>query len=375
MVSANDLFAPAAPPPTALGRYRRLGPNCGLKVSPLCIGAMNFGTAWKEFMGEFSKDACFDMLDHFWKAGGNFIDTANAYQEEESETWIGDWMKARGNREEMVVATKYSTLYRRGMTTNASFAGNSYKNLVVSCDASLKKLQTDYIDIMYVHWWDHTTPVEEVMQGLNNLVRAGKVLYLGISDTPAWIVAKANMYARQHGLAQFVVYQGRWNAADRSLEQEVLPMARDFGMGIAPWAAIGGGNFKTEAQLKQAGGRNMGGPSENDIKVSKVLEKIANTHKTGMTSVALAYVMEAYPYTFPIVGGRKVEHLKSNIEALELKLSREEMEEIEGAYGFQYGFPEVFAYSTSQPSTRLGIPNVVLLQAAMAVDEPPRPRY
>lgn len=251
--------------------------------------------------------------------------------------------------------------------------------MLVSTDASLKKMQTSYIDIMYVHWWDFTTPVEEVMNGLNQLVRSGKVLYLAVSDTPAWIVAKANMYARQHGLAQFVVYQGRWNAAHRDLEAEILPMCRDFGMGIAPWAALGAGMFKTEAQfaeLKKDGqGRTFGGPSEADLKVSKVLETVAKRHNTAITSIAMAYVMHSYPYTFPIIGGRKIEHLQGNIEALKLKLSEEDMKEIEGAYGYAYPFPQSFAYGADPPSSRLGAPNVMLLRAAMVLDEPKQRQY
>lgn len=210
------------------------------------------------------------------------------------------------------------------------------------------------------------------MNGLNTLVQQGKVLYLGISDTPAWIVAKANMYARQHGLAQFVVYQGRWNAADRALEQEILPMCRDFGMGIAPWAAVGGGKFKTEAQWKEQGGRNFGDPSPTDIKVSAALEKIANRKGTILTSIALAYVNHAYPYTFPIVGGRNLKHLQGNIEALNLKLSQEEMEEIEAAFDdFHYTFPQAVMFGPAKPSTRLNASNILLLKAGVPLDAPP----
>jgi aryl-alcohol dehydrogenase-like predicted oxidoreductase len=179
------------------------------------------------------------------------------------------------------------------------------------------------------------------MHALNDLCTARKVLYLGVSDTPAWIVVKANCYARQHGLRQFSVYQGRWSAADRAFEREIIPMALDEGMALAPWGAIGGGGFKTKAQREaNEGGRNMKiSVIGNEEKVSDVLEKIATAKSpdTPITSVALAYVMHKSPYVFPIVGGRKVAHLNSNIDALGLRLTPEEIREIDDAYGFDMG--------------------------------------
>lgn len=293
-------------------------------------------------MGKCDKTTAFEMLDFFHDQGGNFIDTANNYQNEESEMWLGEWMKDRGNRDEMVIATKFTTAWRAHEghhVQHSNFCGNHSKSLQLSVKASLKKLQTDYIDVLYVHWWDFTTSIPELMQSLNDLVRAGKVLYLGISDTPAWIVSKANEYARHHGLRQFVVYQGRWSAAQRDFERDIIPMCRAEGMGLAPWGALGGGNFKTEEERKSNEGRNFGGPSEAQIQVSKVLESVAKRKNTVMTSVALAYVMHKSPYVFPIVGGRKVSHLKGNIEALGLELSDKDIEEIEGATPFDPGFP------------------------------------
>ncbi len=293
-------------------------------------------------MGECDKKTAFEMLDFFYDQGGNFIDTANNYQNEESEMWLGEWMKARGVRDEMVIATKFTTAWRsyEGYHMHHSnFAGNHSKSLRLSVEASLKKLQTEYIDVLYVHWWDFTTSIPELMQSLNDLVRNGKVLYLGISDTPAWIVSKANEYARNHGLRPFVVYQGRWSAAMRDFERDIIPMCRAEGMGLAPWGALGAGNFKSETEREQNEGRKMGGPSEAQIQVSKVLEGIAKRKDSLITSVALAYVMHKSPYVFPIVGGRKVNHLKGNIAALGLELSDKEIEEIDGATPFDLGFP------------------------------------
>jgi aryl-alcohol dehydrogenase-like predicted oxidoreductase len=180
------------------------------------------------------------------------------------------------------------------------------------------------------------------MHTLDDLVKARKVIYLGISDTPAWLVVKANCYARQHGLRQFTVYQGRWSAAIRDFERDIIPMCMDEGMALAPWGALGCGFFKPKEQWGKEGRAMLGLETGKEEKVSAVLEKIAKSKDTLITSVALAYVMHKAPYVFPIVGGRKVEHLKGNIEALGLRLSQEEIQEIDGAYGFEIGFPTNF---------------------------------
>ena len=280
--------------------------------------------------------------------GGNFIDTANAYQSEQSELWLGEWMKGRNNRDQLVIATKYTSNYQtyKGFDKHipANFGGNGTKSLHLSVRDSLKKLQTDYIDILYVHWWDFTTSIEEMMLSLNTLLQQGKVLYLGASDLPAYVVAKANQYARDHGLRGFVVYQGRWSAASRDFERDILDVCRSDGMGIAPWGALGGGAFKTKAQIEAMEregekGRVQRMQSPNAQAVSSVLEKLAERKNTAITSVAMAYVMHKAPYVFPIVGGRKLEHLKGNIEALTVELSPEDIKEIEDAAPFDKGFP------------------------------------
>jgi len=296
-------------------------------------------------MGECSQESTEKILDHFYDSGGNFLDTANNYQKEESEKWIGEWAEKRGIRDQLILATKFTTPFRVGYGDKeiiVNTAGNGTKSLHLSVEASLKKLRTTYIDLLYVHWWDFTCSIPELMQSLNQLVASGKVLYLGISDTPAWIVVKANEYARHHGLRQFSVYQGRWSAEYRDFERDILPMCHAEGMGLAPWGALGGGHFKSDEQRKAAEGRQVGESSEAAIKVSNVLEKIAKGKDTAITSVALAYVMHKSPYVFPIVGGRKLEHLKGNIEALSLELSDEDIEEIEGAIPFDIGFPMNF---------------------------------
>ncbi|KAM5348020.1 hypothetical protein ACJ41O_007844 [Fusarium nematophilum] len=362
---------PLAPAPKSpLARYRLLSPTAAVRVSPLCLGAMNFGNAWKDYMGECDQSTTESILDFFYEQGGNFIDTANNYHFQESEKWVGEWMKKRGVRDEIVLATKYTTNFRGGPgapNIMANYTGNGTKSLITSVNNSLKNLHTDYIDLLYVHWWDYSAGIPELMQSLNQLVLSGKVLYLGISDTPAWVVSKANEYARNHGLRQFSVYQGRWSAASRDFERDIIPMCRAEGMGIAPWGALGGGKFKTEEQRRAQEGRKVEA-SENEVKASKVLESIADRKGTIITSVALAYVMHKTPYVFPIVGGRKVDHLKGNIEALTVELSDEDIQEIDSAVEFDPGFPHNFLHRSGQP---IGGQDVWLLQMGGTFDNVP----
>ncbi|KAK9484652.1 NADP-dependent oxidoreductase domain-containing protein [Lipomyces starkeyi] len=344
---------PAHPPPRCnLDRHRQLAPTASVRVSPLCLGAMGFGDAWKYRMGECSKDTAFEILDYFTSQGGNFIDTANNYQNEESESWLGEWMASRNNRDQIVLATKYSSSYKshEKEKTQSNYGGNGTKSLRISLEQSLQKLQTTYIDLLYLHWWDYSVTIPELMHSLNDLVVAGKVLYLGISDTPAWVVAKANQYARDHGLRQFVVYQGLWNASIRDFERDIIPMCRDEGMGLCPYGTLGQGRFQTEVAFtereKNNPGRKSKSVNEHDRKISMVLEKVAKAKDTEITSVALAYVMHKTPYVFPIVGGRKVDHLKGNITALGVSLSEDDIKEIDDAYVFDPGFPHTFLSGT-----------------------------
>lgn len=358
----NKVLPSAQPAKSPLARYRLLSPTSSVKVSPLCLGSMNFGDAWKSYMGDCDQNATEQILDFYVENGGNFIDTSNNYQFEEAEKWIGEWMAKRGNRDEIVLATKYTTNFRARPDSNgilANFSGNGSKSLHVSVKASLQKLQTDYIDLLYVHWWDFSCSIPELMQSLNQLVATGKVLYLGISDSPAWVVAKANEYARNHGLRQFSVYQGRWSAASRDFERDIIPMCREEGMGLAPWGSLGGGAFKTEEQRQRqkekekerennkSGSTHQGRvvqPTDQQIQVARALETVARRKNTILTSVALAYVMHKTPYVFPIVGGRTIDHLRQNIEALALRLDRADIDEIESAAPFDVGFPSSFIY-------------------------------
>lgn len=345
-------FAPPPPPESPLFRHRQLAPTANVRVSPLCLGAMNFGDAHKARMGECNKETSFEILDTFKSLGGNFIDTANGYQNGESEQWLGEWLTSRKCRDEMVIATKFSSAYRmhEKEKIQSNFGGNGTKSLRVSVDNSLKQLQTSYIDLLYLHWWDYATTIPELMHSLNDLVVSGKVLYLGISDTPAWVVSKANQYARDHSLRQFVVYQGLWNAAIRDFERDIIPMCKDEGMGLLPYGTLGQGRFQTEASFKEREQNNPGRkgkkPTSVERAVSKVMEDIASAKNTTITSIALAYVMQKTPYVFPIVGGRKVEHLKGNIDALSVDLTEEDVAKIDAANRFDHGFPHTFLSGT-----------------------------
>ncbi|KAK0455249.1 NADP-dependent oxidoreductase domain-containing protein [Desarmillaria tabescens] len=337
---------PASDPPTKLGIYRVLSAQAGLRVSPITFGAMSVGDKWAAMgMGLMDKESSFKLLDAYFDMGGNFIDTANVYQD-------GEWAEKRGIRDQLVIATKYTANYQRGddsIAQKVNYVGNSSKSLHLSVEASLRKLRTSYIDILYVHWWDWETSVREVMDNLHHLVALRKVLYLGISDAPAWVVAQANQYALDHGKTPFVVYQGRWKVMERSFEREIIPMAREFGIALAPWDVLASGRFRTDKEEQRRRETGERGRSfirqdweRNDVetKMSRALEVVADEVGVGsVTAVAIAYVMQKAPYVFPIVGGRKMEHLKANIQALDIRLSKKQIEYLESVVPLDPGFP------------------------------------
>ncbi|TFK39034.1 Aldo/keto reductase [Crucibulum laeve] len=354
-----SLWGPPAPR-TGLGRYRKLSPNAAVHVSPMVLGGMSIGDKWGDVgMGVMDKVSSFKLLDAYFENGGNFIDTANNYQDESSEEFIGEWAQKRGIRDQLFIATKYTTNYKQrdpSIQQRIMYVGNNAKSLHISVEASLKKLRTSYIDLLYLHWWDYDTSVEEVMRALHTLVLQGKVLYLGISDTPAWVVCKANQYARDHALSPFVIYQGAWNVMERSFEREIIPMARTEGkiamflwMALAPWNVLAAGKIRTDAEeerRRKTGekGRTLLNPNwernESEKKVCKALEKVASeVGAKNITSVAIAYLLQKTPFVFPIIGGRKVEHLLANAEALEITLSREQIKYLESIIPFDLGFP------------------------------------
>ncbi|THW09240.1 Aldo/keto reductase [Aureobasidium pullulans] len=342
------MFESPPKPTNPLAYHRILSPSAAVKVSPLCLGGISIGESWSGHFGK-NEDAL-TLLDTFFELGGNFIDTSNVYNSGESETLIGDWMQKRDTRDQMVIATKYSAGYmghmREQKPMQANYTGNSAKSMYVSVRDSLAKLKTEYIDILYVHWWDFGTSVEEVMRHLHTLVMARQVLYLGISDTPAWIVVKANAFARQHGLTPFSVYQGKWNAGMRDMEAELIPMCEDEGLAIVPWAALGQGQLLTKAQRKERANdpdaRQGYHGNEQTIKISAACEEIAKLKNTTLQAVALAYLFAQSTYVFPIVGVQTVEHVKAMPDALRITLTPEEIAKIQDAAPFDPLFPMSF---------------------------------
>ncbi|KAI9440917.1 NADP-dependent oxidoreductase domain-containing protein [Lactarius indigo] len=350
-------------PPTKLGRYRTLSPLAGVRVSPLQLGAMSIGDKWHEFgMGSMDKTDSFKLLDAYFDAGGNFIDTANNYQDETSEAFIGEWAEKRGIRDQLVIATKYTTNYKRGQESHmVTYSGNSTKSLHVSVEASLEKLRTTYIDILYVHWWDFTTSVEEVVNSLHVLrsARQGPIsrtlsthvppplraLLIGQSREfrtllPGWFprrISTLRITARHLSASIRVT----WSILDRSFERDIIPMARSEGLALAPWGVLGGGKIRTnaeEARRKESGEKGrmiFSADWERTPEQKKVCDVLGGDWK----GIAIAYHLQKLPYVFPIIGGRKVEQLKDNIAALDISLTAEQIKRIEGATPFDPGFP------------------------------------
>ncbi|KAG7086810.1 hypothetical protein E1B28_002735 [Marasmius oreades] len=262
-------------------------------------------------------------------------------QDESSEEFIGEWAEKREIRDQLFIATKYTTLFKKAdpkIIQKVNYTGNNTKNMHLSVKASLKKLRTDYIDLLYVHWWDYDTSIEEIMDGLHNLVVQGKVLYLGISDTPAWVVAQANQYARDHGKTPFSIYQGQWNILQRSFERDIIPMARSFGMALAPWSVLAGGRLRTDA--------------EEQKRKEKVAQEVG---AKSISSAAIAYVMQKTTHVFPLIGGRKVEQLEQNLEALDITLSSEQIKFLESQVSFDIGFPTSMIGDGSEPGYLMNI--------------------
>lgn len=375
------VFRAVEEPKTELGRYRILASNAGVRVSPLCLGAMSLGTEWADALGAVTKEDSFKLLDSFVELGGNFIDTANNYQNEESETILGEWASSRGNRDMLFLATKFTNAFRThelGTGRTVNYGGNHKKSLMLSVTASLQKLQTTYIDLLYVHWWDWTTSIEELMDSLHILVEQGKVLYLGISDTPAWVVATANTYAKTHGKTPFSVYQGRWNVMDRDFERDIIPMARHFGMALCPWSVLGGGALKSKAQLearrREGDSARVKEQSEYAVKVSEALAEVAAEHGTdSVQQIALAYVMRKARNVFPLVGCRKPSHLEDNIQALSIRLTDDQVRRLEGVKPFDLGFPMNFI--GDDPKETGGYADMFerLIGARLALPSPAKP--
>lgn len=306
-------------------KYKRLG-NTGLKVSELCFGAMSFGDTWGYGSTQEESKKCFDA---FVEAGGNFFDTSSNYSEGRSEEVLGEFIK--GNREKYVIATKCSLCSpaKRLRPNDPNGAGNGRKHLREELELSLKRLQTNYIDVLYVHGWDFTVTPKELMATLNDFVREGKVSYLGISNTPAYIVAMCNTIADQYGWEKFSVYEGKYNLLDRSCELEVLPMVCDLQMSLTVWQPLAGAllcGSEEELEIRIKSGYQR--PTPEQMTIIKEVNAIAKELNVSVPQVALNWLRQQSNNIIPIMGVRLAEHVEDNLKALDWKLSKEQLDRL-----------------------------------------------
>jgi aryl-alcohol dehydrogenase-like predicted oxidoreductase len=322
--------------------YRLFG-HSGLRVSELSLGTMTFGEDWG--WGS-SKDEARSIYNAYRDAGGNFIDTANIYTNGASETLLGEFLK--GHRDEIVLATKYTNA---APGTNPNAGGNQRKSMMQSVEASLKRLQTDYIDLYWLHIWDQITPVEEVMRAFDDLVRQGKILYAGVSDAPAWWIAQANTLASLRGWSPFIGLQIEYSLVERTVERELLPMAKAFQLGLVAWSPLAGGVLSGKYNGKQAAGDARYSTEmmqaflperERQDRVVGALRKVAQ--ETGRTpaQVALAWLRHRSIPVIPIIGARRLPQLQDNIASLTLSLSAEQISALDAASHVDLGFPHDF---------------------------------
>ena len=321
-------------------RYKLLGKS-GLRVSELCLGTMTFGEEWG---WGASKEESRKIFEAFAEAGGNFIDTANRYTEGSSERFVGEFVASDRNR--FVVATKY-TLYNRTGDPNA--AGNHRKNMVQSLEASLKRLNLDYIDLYWVHAWDFMTPIEEVMRAMDDLVRAGKVLYVGISDTPAWIVSRANTLAELQGWSRFIGLQIRYSLIDRTAERELLPMAQAFDMGVTIWSVLAAGvlsgKYLADPQATGRAAAGVTGASERNRAIAQCVVEVAKEVGCTPSQVAISWAMRQPGLIIPIIGARNVAQLQDNLDSLKCDLSAQQLQRLDEVSRIELGFPHEFLAS------------------------------
>jgi aryl-alcohol dehydrogenase-like predicted oxidoreductase len=369
-------------------KYYLLGKS-GLRVSELCLGTMTFGEEWG---WGASKEKCQKIFNAYVEAGGNFIDTANKYTEGTSEKFVGEFISS--NRDSFVVATKYTSNTRRG---DPNAGGNHRKNMVQSLDASLKRLNTNYIDLYWVHAWDPLTPIEEVMRALDDMVKSGKILYAGISDAPAWVVSQANTFANLRGLTEFTGLQIEYSLIERTSGRELLPMAQALDIGVTAWSPLGNGiltgkyNKRMENQQKNNKNEDVKEqkPSTPNVEVNEgssnsninttsrldvlkdMLPDLVNTRLTGRNiliteeviqiaeqigrspaQVALNWIRQEQNISphrknriIPIIGARKESQIKENIACLEFELSNEQLKRLNEISKIEIGFPYGFLNS------------------------------
>jgi aryl-alcohol dehydrogenase-like predicted oxidoreductase len=353
-------------------KYYLLGKS-GLRVSELCLGAMTFGEEWG---WGASKDESRKIFNAYVNAGGNFIDTANKYTEGASEKYIGEFIAS--DRDRFVLATKYTSSTRRG---DPNAGGNHRKSMVQSLEASLERLSTDYIDLYWVHAWDQTTPVEEMMRALDDLVKAGKILYAGISDAPSWIVSQANTLANLRGWTEFTGLQIEYSLIQRTPERELLPMARALDIGVTAWSPLGNGlltgkynkNRDQLPQQQQQQDRSLSSSTvaegksrlnmfrsmspdlvnallnETNLLIAEEVSKISKEIGRSPAQVALNWIrrqmLPRQSKIIPIIGSRRESQIKDNLACLDYELSNELIQRLNEISKIELGFPHDFLNS------------------------------
>ena len=317
-------------------RYRLLGPS-GLRVSELCLGTMSFGDVWG--FGADEKEA-HRILAAYGEAGGNFLDLANKYHEGQSEEIVGAFFD--GDRDRWIVATKYSLAMRSG---DPNAAGNARKNLRQSVEASLRRLGTDYLDLLWVHAWDYTTPVEEVLRALDDLVHAGTVLHIGLSDAPAWVASQANTLAALRGWSPFVALQFPYSLLERTVERELLPVADAFGLSATTWAPMAAGVLtgkytrQAEPRDSRRADANREQLTEDTLRIAGEVDRVADVIGATSAQVAIAWVRQRSRRIIPIAGVRTLKQFEDVLDSLDLHLAEEHLAQLDNVSQIDLGFP------------------------------------
>lgn len=328
-------------------RYRLFGKHTGLRVSELVLGTGNFGTGWG--YGAEPAEAR-SIFNAYADAGGNFIDTANSYQEGQSEEILGELLA--GRRDDFVLATKYTLSC--GSKNGILVTGNSRKAMVTSVEASLKRLKTDRIDLYWAHLSDSVTPMEEIVRGFDDLVRSGKILYAGLSDFPAWRVARAATIAELRGTAPIAGLQVEHSLVERSTEHELIPAGDALGLGVVAWSPLGGGMLTGKYREGEQGRREgFGGnvfQAENSAQRSAILDTvIAVAREAGVTPGEVAIAWVAAKGSIPIIGPRTLAQLNSNLAATKVNLSPEQLARLDEVSAIPASFPNTV---TNAPGTK-----------------------
>ncbi|MDF7811258.1 aldo/keto reductase [Hymenobacter sp. YC55] len=338
----------------SLTSFRTLG-RSGLVVSPLALGTMTFGTPRWGSPDDVSKA----IFHAYVEAGGNFVDTADVYAGGRSEELLGGYIADRCLRDQLVLATKFSFNTNPG---NPHAGGNGRKNIYRAVESSLRRLKTDYIDLYWLHVWDMVTPVEEVLQTLGDLVRAGKIRYFGFSDMPAWYATKAATLAAVHAIPGPIAMQLEYSLVGRSIEHEYVPAARECGLGITPWSPLAAGflagKYQPEGATATGEGR-LTGPNpfgntkftEHNWRVLDALRTVASQLDRSLAQVALAWASAQPGMTSLIIGASKVEQLHDNLGSLEIRLTPEQLQTLDEASAL----PPPFPYGIFTPAINRGI--------------------